>query len=260
MSNDPKDIQHVVMVIETGNYLSRLEANQFNLFTQKLHNSLLKSINQFNGKILRNNDNEYIVRFVSVTNAVLCALKIQDNFKYITPKFDKSIRQLKIGIASGLHNKLNHTIDLATRLCEVVQDQVVISSDIKTKYEIENKHSRIDEEQIKTIKPKDEAFVNAIMDYTDTIWKDRNFNVNNFSKNLPYSNIQVYRKLKALTGKSPSRFLRDFRLKKALLLLHDKKGNITELAIESGFNSLTYFSKCFKSRFGILPSVYRKQH
>lgn len=260
MSSNPKDIQHFVMVIETSNYLNRLEANQFNLFTQKLHNSLLKSINLFNGKIIRSNDNEYVVKFNSVTNVVLCAIKIQDNFKYITPKFDKTIRQLKIGIASGSKSSLNKTIGLATRLCEVIKDQIVITSAIKAQYEAENMHSRIDEEHIKTLKPKNEAFINDIMDYTETIWKDHKFNVNSFSKHLPYSTIQVYRKLKALTGKSPSRFLREYRLKKAVILLHDKQGNITEIANESGFNSLTYFSKCFKSRFGILPSIYKKQH
>jgi AraC-like DNA-binding protein len=89
---------------------------------------------------------------------------------------------------------------------------------------------------------------------------DNNFNVNDFSKNLGLSQVQVYRKLKMLTGKSPSRFLREFRLNKALIMLHEKQANITEIAQKSGFNSLTYFTKCFKAKFGILPSKYVQQH
>ena len=260
MSSVNDDIQCFVMVIETSNYLNRLEANQFNLFTQKLHNSLLKSFNHFKGEILVNNDNMYIVKFKSVTNTVLCALKIHDNFKYITPKFDKSIRQLKIGIASGRKNKVDSIKNVATRICEVVKDQIVVTSEVRKLYEEVNKNSFINKEHIKTLKPENEVFINEIMDFSETIWTNSDFNVNDFSKNLGYSRAQVYRKLKLLTAKSPSRFLREFRLNKALNMLHEKHANITEIASRSGFNSLTYFTKCFKNKFGILPSKYLQQH
>lgn len=260
MPKDHDNIQRFVMVIETSNYLNRLEANQFNLFTQKLHNSLLKSFNHFKGKILVNNDNMYIVKFKSVTNIILCALKIQDNFKYITPKFAGSIRQLKIGIASGNKNDLNSIIQIATRICEIVKDQIVVTTEVRKLYEQVNKNSFINKEHIKTLKPQNEVFIDDIMDFTETIWTNSDFQVKAFSKNLGLSEVQVYRKLKALTGKTPSRFLSDFRLNKALILLHKKKANITEIAQKSGFNSLTYFTRCFKSKFGILPSKYLQQH
>ena len=260
MSTPHDDIQRFVMVIETSNYLNRLEANQFNLFTQKLHNSLLKSFNHFKGKILVNNDNMYIVVFKSVTNCILCALKIQDNFKYITPKFDKSIRQLKIGIVSGASNNQKAIIKDATRICEVVKDQMVITSEVKRLYELENRNSFINKEHIKTLKPVNENFIYKIVDLCESYWSKKDFHVNDFSKKLGLSKTQVYRKLKRLTGKSPSRFLRDFRLNKALRLLHDEQSQITQIANTSGFNSLTYFSKCFKERFGILPSKYVQQH
>ena len=249
-----------IMVIETSNYLNRLEANQFSLFTQKLHNSFLKSINHFKGRILISNDNLYVVRFYKATNAVLCALKIQSNFKYITPRFDASIRQLKIGIASSHKGDFDKAISLATRICEVVKDQIVITSDVKSEYEQVNKNAFINKEHIRTLKPAEEHFIVDIMDFSETIWTKNDFNVNDYSKALNISKIQVYRKLKSLTGKSPSKFLRDFRLNKALNLLHEDRGNITEIAEQTGFNSLTYFSKCFKSKFGILPSKYSLQH
>ena len=88
------------MVIETSDYLHKLEANQLNLFTQKLHNGILKLLKKFNSQILKQDDNTYLVSFDSVTNVILCALKLKSNFKYITLKFNKSIRHLKIGIAA----------------------------------------------------------------------------------------------------------------------------------------------------------------
>ena len=78
----------VIMVLETSNYLNRLEANQFTIFTQKFHNSVSKTLKLFNGSVVKKDNNSYLVSFKSVTDAILCALKIQFNFKYITPKFE----------------------------------------------------------------------------------------------------------------------------------------------------------------------------
>jgi len=246
------------MVIETSDFLHRLEANQFNLFTQKLHNGISNLIKKFQGTILKHNDNTYEVTFNTVTNAVLCALKLQSNFKYITPKFDKSIRDLKLGIAEGSSKKSKV---LATRMCEVVvKDKFVISMAVKTDYDKENSNSFINRDEIKVLKTAEEEFLTQLMNYVETIWNDANFNVSDFSKKLSLSISQFYRKLKKLTGKSPSTFIRDFRLKRAMLMLHYRKGNITEIAERTGFNSPAYFSVCFKDTFNILPSKYLQQH
>jgi AraC-like DNA-binding protein len=247
-----------MMVIETSDFLHRLEANQFNLFTQKLHNGISNLVEKFQGTVLKHNDNTYEVTFDTVTNAVLCGLKLKTNFKYITPTFDKSIRDLKLGITEGKSGKSKV---LATRMCEiVVKDKFVISEAVKTAYEKENRNNFINSDDIKILNSNEAYFLTQLMDYVETIWHDASFNVSDFSKHLGLNASQFYRKLKKLTGKSPSVFLRDFRLKRAMLMLHYRKGNITQIAEKSGFNSLTYFSKCFKNTFNILPSKYIQQH
>lgn len=245
------------MVIETSDYLNRLEANQFNLFTQKLHNGINKVLNAFKGIILIHNDNTYHVKFSSVSNCILCALKIQANFKYITPKFDMSIRQLKIGIT-----KLNNddSKKLAIRICEVIKEQIVITNQVKHDYETENKNSVISKDLIRTLSINNQRFITKFMVFIESVWQDSNFSVSDLSIPLNYSNSQIYRKVKFLTGKSPNIFIRDYRLKKAMFLLREKTAYISEIAKETGFKSNTYFSKCFKSRFGILPSKYLQQH
>jgi AraC-like DNA-binding protein len=250
--------QSYLMVIETSDYLHRLEANQFNLFTQKLHNSIYKSIQKFRGKIIKHNDNTYLVSFKSVTNTVLCALKIQSNFKYITPKFDTSIRKFKVGIAQL--NTKKDTLKLATRMCEVVKNQIVISNNIKKSYEKENRNTFINKEDIRTLNISEEQFLSNLMNYVETIWNDSNFRIDKLSSPLKYSTSQVYRKIMALTGKPPSAFIKNFRLNRALNLIHKHKGNITDIAGQTGFKSATYFSKCFKDKFGVTPKTYSKQH
>jgi AraC-like DNA-binding protein len=247
-----------IMVIETSDFLHRLEANQFNLFTQKLHNGIANLLEKFKGTILKHNDNTYEVTFNTVTNAVLCGLKLKANFKYITPKFDKSIRDLKLGITK---RKTTKSKVLATRMCEiVVKDKFVISEAVKTAYDKENNNDFIHRDDVKILIHSEEQFLTNLMNYVEIIWSDADFNVSNFSKKLGLSNSQFYRKLKKLTGKSPSTFLRDFRLKRSMNLLYNRKGNISEIAKITGFNSPAYFSKCFKDTFNILPSKYLQQH
>ena len=253
------------MVIETSDYLHRLEANQFNLFTQKLHNGISKVLKSFKAKIVLHNDNTYHVVFNSVSNCVFCALKIQSKFKYITPKFDLPNRKLKIGIGCGIpvtdkNSIFEEAIELTTRMCEIVKDQIVISNEIKSLYESENRNSFINKDHFRTLKPTEEKFLNTLMNYVENVWNDSKFNVDDLSKSLGYSKSQVYRKLMSLTGKSANNFIREFRLHRALTLLHEQKGNISEVAFATGFNSAAYFSKCFLNKYGILPSKYIQQH
>lgn len=261
--NDPAF--RVVMMIETSNYLNRIEANQFSIFTQKFHNSVTKTISQFEGSIVKQNNNTYLISFKSVTNAIFCALKVQSNFKYITPKFEVQNRILKIGVDAGApvttkNNIFEETITLVKRMCEIVKHEVVISSEIKSLYESENRNASIDKEQIYTLSHEEQEFLTQLMDYIEDVWTDPELDVESFSKAMGYSKSQFYRKLKSLSGKSPNTFLRDYRLNRSLKLLHEQRGNISEIAFQTGFNSLAYFSECFKRKFKILPSKYIQQH
>ncbi|NND34394.1 MAG: helix-turn-helix domain-containing protein, partial [Saprospiraceae bacterium] len=76
---------------------------------------------------------------------------------------------------------------------------------------------------------------------------------------LGVSRPQLYRKVLAETGFSPSDFIRELRLREAAVLLKSAEHNVSEVAYQTGFNNLSYFSKCFQERFGRPPSDYRKK-
>jgi len=256
----------VVMLLETSSYLHRLEANQFSIFTQKFHKSIYKTLKHFKGEVVKKDDHTYLMVFTSATNAVLCALKVQANFKYITPKFDKDGRQLKIGISliDTDEEKSNATfkaITDASRICAFVANQLVVSQDVKILYEKENRNARIDKELIRILKRREESFLNRLIVCCETMSAKPNFKVSTLGMELGLGRSQLYRKMMRLSGKSPSTFIREYKLRRAIGLLHEHMhGSISQIAVESGFKSPTYFSRCFNDRFGILPSKYIQQH
>ncbi len=254
-----------IMVIETSNYLNRIEGNQLSIFSQKFHNSVMKTLKRFKGNIVKQDDCTYLVSFESVSDAIFSALKIHSDIKFITPKFDKSTRLLNIAIGCGTpvttkDGIFEEVISQTVRMCEIVKGEIVISNEVKNLFKIENRNAILDKNIIRTLEPVEEVFLTKLMDYIETVWSSPKIKVDDFSNQLGYSKSQLYRKLKSLTNKSPNNFIKDIKLNKSLDLFHDKLGNISEIAFEVGFNSPAYFTKCFQEKYGILPSRYSQQH
>jgi len=72
------------------------------------------------------------------------------------------------------------------------------------------------------------------------------------------SRAQLHRKLTALTNQAPNEFIRLLRLRRAADLLRQRHGNVGEVALAVGFNSLNYFTRSFREQFGKTPSDYGK--
>lgn len=84
------------------------------------------------------------------------------------------------------------------------------------------------------------------------------FSVEILADKMAISRSQLHRKVKAITGNSISAYIRIIRLEKAIELLKNQQGNITEVAYATGFNSQSYFTKCFVAHFGYPPSDINK--
>ncbi|MEL6804962.1 MAG: DNA-binding response regulator, partial [Bacteroidota bacterium] len=88
---------------------------------------------------------------------------------------------------------------------------------------------------------------------------DQNLSIEEMAAQLHLSRVQFFRKVKALTGLSPSRFVQRIRLRHAASLLSHSDLTISEIAYQVGFSDPKYFSKQFATVFGQLPTSYRNE-
>lgn len=103
----------------------------------------------------------------------------------------------------------------------------------------------------------DEKLLDRAVKYVENNLSRSDLSVEELSRELGMSRVHLYKKLSAITGKTPIEFIRAIRLKRAAQLLLESRQNISEVAFQVGFNNPKYFSKYFKEEFGVLPSVYQ---
>ena len=72
------------------------------------------------------------------------------------------------------------------------------------------------------------------------------------------SRSSLYNKVKALTGHSPSEFVRQVRMKEAATMLRSKKYTVAEVSDQMGYSDPKYFTDVFKKHYGMTPSAYMK--
>ena len=111
----------------------------------------------------------------------------------------------------------------------------------------------------KPVASADQALLNKIILIIESRLGDPQLSAEDLSRDVGMSRVHLFRKLKKITGQSPSDFIRYIRLQKAAQLLDGKKGFIKEIAFEVGFTSLSYFSKCFHEFYGMKPSEYSRE-
>jgi DNA-binding response OmpR family regulator len=124
---------------------------------------------------------------------------------------------------------------------------------LKNLFEKETDFKETDSEEVLAFK-KEDAFVIKFRDYIDNNMTDSELSVETIGAELGLSRVQLYRKIKALTGQSPVELLRTARLQKGRQLLQTTDKTVSEVAYEVGFTAPSYFTKCFKDEFGISPS------
>jgi AraC-like DNA-binding protein len=125
-------------------------------------------------------------------------------------------------------------------------------------YITESLNTPPEDDRIYTLPLSEESFLHSLFDFIEKEWNNPELKVDDFDLPLGMSRTQVYRKVMLLTGKSPNSFIKEYRLNRALERMHHDMHSLSEIAYDTGFNSPSYFSKCFQRRFDVLPSDYMR--
>ena len=112
---------------------------------------------------------------------------------------------------------------------------------------------------LKHLEENDCDFMNRFKNKLLANMSNADMKMDDLSAEMKLSKVQLYRKVKTMTGKTPAELLKAMRLQRAYTLLQQTDKTISEVSAEVGFAVPGYFSSCFKKQFGVLPTDFRSK-
>lgn len=234
----------------------QLGMEKANNLLDEQNNIIRKELSDHDGRKVENVGSGFIASFSSAVKAINCAVNIQKNLS----DANRNLTGFKIGISAGnpVENSdklFGDTIQLARHLGAISKaSRVALSSMVKelaASYNFQN-----DQRYFSTLSQQDEILLENLFNTLENNWQDPDFTGTEFCQIMTMSKSQLYRKTIALVGLSPNILLKEFRLDKARELLKSKRFAVSQVTFDAGFTSPSYFTKCFKKKFGLLPETY----
>src|SRR5665213_692154 len=221
------------------------------------HNNIIrKNLALHGGLEAEHEGSSFIISFSSASKAVACALAIQQEMQ------DERVDAINFRIAINAgepvekSNELfGDTIQFADNMCFIAGNfQIAVASGVKelvAKDFFQNK-----KKNFFSLPPHDESLLQLLFTKLEENFHDADFDLTDYCHVTAMSTSQLYRKTVSLTTFSPNLLLKEYRLEKAKDLMQKQRYNIAQIAFDSGFTSASYFTKCFKKKYGLLPMAY----
>ena len=142
---------------------------------------------------------------------------------------------------------------LIARIYSLHRNRQLLADVFNNKQETEKEEKKV----LPQMSSKDKLFANALKEAIKNKMSNPNLKMDDLGDEMGLSRVQLYRKVKALTGVSPVELLRQMRLQRGYSLLCTTTKTVGEIAYEVGFGTPGYFSKCFKAHYGKYPMDLR---
>ena len=136
--------------------------------------------------------------------------------------------------------------------------QLFKSQNLSSALPTTSQHSTLNTQHSTSISP-DRRFLDTFLKAMDKHMSNTNLKIEVIGDEIGLSRVQLYRKVKALTGMTPIEILRETRLKRAMQLLKTTDKTVSEIANEVGFATPGYFSSCFKKQYDKYPTDVREE-
>lgn len=222
---------------------------------REFHAMASREVDANQGREVVSENNEWIASFVEGEKALRAAAAICSAME----------RHAALRLRTSLHagepvaksDKLfGETVQMLQRLNACRSGKgIAITNGIKELLSpgiLEAYHSRI-----RLVSPEDEFFIASIFQALENRMDDESFDMEECCRMTAMSQSQLYRKCTQVLGASPNQMLRTLRLKRARDLLRTTHESISRISMAAGFSSPSYFSKCFRSDFGMSPLAYQ---
>jgi signal transduction histidine kinase/DNA-binding response OmpR family regulator len=108
------------------------------------------------------------------------------------------------------------------------------------------------------MKSSDARFMDKAISIVQEQIGNSEFDITQFSSSMNLSRTHFHKKLKVITGQSPSEFFRNLRLQRAAQLLAAGTDQVSVIAYDTGFNNVSYFTRMFKAKYGVSPTEYKR--
>ncbi|CDF79797.1 histidine kinase [Formosa agariphila KMM 3901] len=160
---------------------------------------------------------------------------------------EKEIEGLKTGADAYIRKPFDLEL-LELKLSNILKDR----EELRKKF---NREITLQPNEV-TVTSPDEVFLQSAIQIVEKHMMNSEFSVEMLVKEMNMSRSNMYLKIKELTGLTSSEFIRNIRLKRAVQLFEKSDLSVKEIMYMTGFNTASYFSKCFKKQFGVIPSKY----
>jgi len=223
-------------------------------------NQVYQIIEQYEGINIAQANKGILVSFIDAESAIICAITIDKLLKSIPDNYE-----YRLAIVTGnpvdvegenLFEETKQKINIIGKVA--LNGKIYIDSITKSILLNDPNTPNLNSENFRIINPNDYLLLKKL----DAIFKNNlqnpNFNLEKLNTLFGLSKAQSYRKIKSVTGFSPSQLIQELRLQKSLRALKNNTNTVAEIAYDMGFNSPTYFTRVFKNRFKILPTSFLK--
>ena len=181
---------------------------------------------------------------------------------YITKPFQPDVLQARIENLlrqrQQLHDLWNSSSPASPREEGENNNEEIVKVNVNGNSKLDNLNDNTQHSTLPEQTGAEAAFIRRFRQVVDTHLADSDLSVENLGAELGLSRVQLYRKVKALTGLTPVEQLRKARLARARNLLTTTDLTISEVAYQVGFTAPSYFTKCFKEEYNMLPGEAKK--
>jgi signal transduction histidine kinase/ligand-binding sensor domain-containing protein/AraC-like DNA-binding protein len=160
---------------------------------------------------------------------------------------EQQLKGLETGAADYLTKPFNFEI-LQSKIKNILSQQESMRKTYQKQVDVNPTEMHVDS--------PDELFIKKVLLLIDNNISNPNFSIEELSSDVFVSRYTLYKKILAMTGKTPNELVRSMRLKRAVQLLETGHLTVSQICHKVGYKSQKYFVKTFKSEYNTIPSKY----